>query len=162
MLFNDQRRPKCTRRRRGQRAVGAAWGTGCVHRWPRRGYTGSLKKDARDRVVVDNHPMLRLIPHPGATSTVTPPRRGATNVLTLVHHILSRNPHQCITRVGIDNVDWTRYDNAHYFAIDHPEKPLWNRWTGRIAIRFHRDERDVWARISRIYPNITRIENVRT
>lgn len=124
------------------------------------GYVGPFKKDARDRVVVDNHPMLRLLfPHPSATSLVTPPHRGATNVLTLMHHILSRNPRQHVTLMGVDDVDWqmTKYEDAHYFAIDHPEKPRWNRWTDRIAMKFHRDEASEFARILATHPNVTRV-----
>ena len=99
---------------------------------------------------------MRLIPRRRATATLQPPRSGASNVLTFVHHLLATNPRQRVTLVGVDDHDWSTatYEDAHYFPIDCPEKPLWNRWTDRVAMRFHRDERDDWKHLCATHPNV--------
>ena len=122
------------------------------------GYVGSTPSGA-SRVMVYNHPLHRFRSCSSCAATLTPPYRGATNVMTYLTHLCQTHPHNEITLVGVDDIDWrnTTYEEAHYFPLRTPGKSRWNQWTDRIAMRFHRRENVELDELLRRYPNVRRI-----
>lgn len=122
------------------------------------GYLGPTLMGA-SRIVVLNHPLFRFR-RSCETACLVPPYRGATNVMTYLTHLCRTHPHNEITLVGVDDIDWQNvtYEEAHYFSIDVPEKPRWNRWTDRVAMKFHRRETVELEELLRAHPNMNHSE----
>lgn len=123
------------------------------------GYVGPTPPGA-SRVMVYNHPVHRLRRCPSCVATLVPPYRGATNVMTYLTHLCRTHPHNEITLVGVDDIDWRNatYEEAHYFPLNTARKSRWNRWTDRIAMRFHRREHVELEELLRAHPNVRRVD----